>query len=258
MSVMKVTVCELNDNQAELASEWRDLVAHVRASHSNLVVLPEMPFHAWWMSEAKVDAETWNAAVASHRDWQKRLAELRAACILGTFPANRGGERINEGFLWENECYVPTHQKHFLPNQAGFWEATWCSRGNATFSVVNAGAFTVGFLICTELWSFETAREYGKAGAHLVASPRASVLATRDKWLVAGRAAALVGGVFSVSSNRRGVSQGGIRFGGEGWVIDPDGKVLGVTSEAEPFLTVDIELEDAVRAKGTYPRAVFM
>jgi N-carbamoylputrescine amidase len=124
--------------------------------------------------------------------------------------------------------------------------------------VAKAGASTVGFLICTELWSFETAREYGKAGAHLVASPRASVLATRDKWLVAGRAAALVGGVFSVSSNRRGVSQGGIRFGGEGWVIDPDGKVLGVTSEAEPFLTVDIELEDAVRAKGTYPRDVFM
>ena len=54
------------------------------------------------------------------------------------------------------------------------------------------------------------------------------------------------------------ISQGGIRFGGEGWVIDPDGKVLGVTSEAEPFLTVDIELEDAVRAKGTYPRDVFM
>jgi hypothetical protein len=34
--------------------------------------------------------------------------------------------------------------------------------------------------------------------------------------------------------------------------------VLGVTSEAEPFLTVDIDLEDAVRAKGTYPRDVFM
>jgi N-carbamoylputrescine amidase len=124
--------------------------------------------------------------------------------------------------------------------------------------VVKAGALTVGFLICTELWSFETARQYGKAGANLVASPRASVLATRDKWLVAGRAAALVGGVFSVSSNRRGISPAGIRFGGEGWVIDPDGRVLGVTSEAEPFLTVDIDLEDAVRAKGTYPRDVFM
>jgi predicted amidohydrolase len=98
MSVMKVTVCELSDNQSELASEWRALVAHVRASHSNLVVLPEMPFHPWWMSEAKVNAETWNAAVASHRDWQTRLAELRATCILGSFPANRARGRINEGF----------------------------------------------------------------------------------------------------------------------------------------------------------------
>lgn len=255
---MKVTVCELNDNQAELASEWRHLVAHVTASRSNVVLLPEMPFHPWWMSDPKADADTWNAAVASHQDWQKRLVELRPASVLGTFPATRGGERINEGFLWEEEHYLPTHQKHFLPDQTGFWEATWCSRGDGTFSVVKAGAVAVGFLICTELWSFETARAYGKAGAHLIASPRASVLAARDKWLVAGRAAAVVGGVFSVSSNRRGVSRDGIRFGGGGWVVGPDGSVLGVTSEAEPCLTVDIELEDAVRAKGTYPRSVFM
>lgn len=255
---MKVTVCELSDNPSELASEWRDLAAHVSAVHSDLVVLPEMPFYPWWMSDANVDADVWNAAVASHQEWMKRLPELGAACVLGTAPTTRAGDRINEGFIWEGARCVPAHQKHFLPNADGFWEAAWCSRGRGTFAVTKAGAATVGFLICTELWSFETAREYGKAGAHLVASPRASLLATREKWLVAGRAAAVVGGVFSVSSNRRGMSRDGLRFGGEGWVIDPDGKVLGVTSQKEPFLTVNLELGDAVRAKATYPRNVFM
>jgi len=32
--------------------------------------------------------------------------------------------------------------------------------------------------------------------------------------------------------------------------------VLGVTSRAQPFLTVSIDLADAERAKGTYPRYV--
>jgi hypothetical protein len=40
-------------------------------------------------------------------------------------------------------------------------------------------------------------------------------------------------------------------------LIDPDGSVLGVTSHAEPFLTVEVDLDQAVRAKRTYPRYAF-
>jgi hypothetical protein len=54
-----------------------------------------------------------------------------------------------------------------------------------------------------------------------------------DKWLVAGRTAAIVGGVFSLSSNRRGLSRDAIELGGEGWVIDPDGKVLGTSTPTD-------------------------
>lgn len=254
---MKVTVCELSDDQALLASEWRNLVAHTTAVRSDFILLPEMPFHPWWMSAARVDESIWNAAVASHQDWRRRLAELNTLCVGGSFPAVRAGERINEGFLWEDNAYAPAHEKHFLPDEAGFREAAWYSRGNGAYAVAKARAFTVGFLICTELWSFEHAREYGKAGAHVIASPRSTLLATREKWLVGGRAAAVVSGAFSLSSNRRGASRDGVQFGGGGWIIDPDGQVMGVTSEAEPFLTIEIELEHAVRAKYTYPRDVF-
>jgi N-carbamoylputrescine amidase len=255
---MKITVCELSDDQASLETEWSGLAAHVAAARSDLVLLPEMPFHSWWMSTASTDNSVWAAAVASHENWKGRLPKLQAKCTLGSFPVLRKDERINEGFIFENNRYIAAHEKHFLPNEAGFWEATWCSRGNGKFLVANAGTLSVGFLICTELWSIESARVYGKAGAHLVASPRSSLLETRDKWHVAGRAAAIVGGVFSVSSNRRGTSPDGIEFGGEGWIIDPDGKILGMTSRDEPFLTIDIDIAHAVRAKGTYPRDVFM
>jgi predicted amidohydrolase len=193
------------------------------------------------------------ALAANHGD---DVGHAVARVVGDPFGAVRMGERINQAFVFRDNSHTPAHEKHFLPDEPGFWEATWCSRGDGDFSVANAGALTVGFLICTEFWSFESARMYGKSGAHVIASPRASLLATRDKWLVAGRAAALVSGAFSLSSNRRGPGRQDIEFGGQGWIIDPDGKVLGVTSPPAPFLTADIDLDHAVQAKRTYPRDV--
>jgi len=45
-------------------------------------------------------------------------------------------------------------------------------------------------------------------------------------------------------------------FGGQGWIIDPDGNVLAVTSDAEPFATGDVDLAQSAEAKTTYPRYV--
>ena len=63
----------------------------------------------------------------------------------------------------------------------------------------------------------------------------------------------MVSGAYSASSNRAG-ARGEARFGGHGWVTDPDGGVLGLTSKDEPFLTVAIDRSKAERAKSTYPR----
>ncbi len=39
-------------------------------------------------------------------------------------------------------------------------------------------------------------------------------------------------------------------------LIDPDGEVLATTSDARPFVTMDIDLSKAYDAKKTYPRDV--
>ena len=39
--------------------------------------------------------------------------------------------------------------------------------------------------------------------------------------------------------------------------VSPDGDLLGATDAAEPFLTVEVDLELARAAKATYPRYVF-
>jgi N-carbamoylputrescine amidase len=90
---------------------------------------------------------------------------------------------------------------------------------------------------------------------HIIVTPRATGDASIENWLVGGRATAISSGAYSLSSNRSGPSKDGeVKFGGTGWVIDPDGKVLGITSSQEPFVTIDIDLTAAEEAKLTYPR----
>jgi N-carbamoylputrescine amidase len=146
--------------------------------------------------------------------------------------------------------------KRYLPDEDGFWEASWYERGDGAFDLAEAAGARVGFQICTELWTLERSRDYGRAGAEIIAAPRATPVSSADRWLVGGRAGAILAGAFCLSSNRAGPSRSGFEFAGLGWIIDPDGEVLGRTSAAEPFLTRTIDLADAHRAKNTYPRYV--
>ena len=254
---MKVTVCELNDKPDDFACEWEQLVTHVKAQSSQLVLLPEVPFYSWFALTPAFEPDVWQSAVTAHDLWQERLSELAPAIVLGTRPVNRGNQRLNEGFVWEEESgYRVAHYKYYLPNEQDAWEASWFSQGEGNFTPLQCGAARIGFQICTELWSMECARLYGKEGVHIIVTPRATVKATLDKWLAGGRAAAIISGAFSLSSNRVSSEGHSVHFGGQGWIVGPDGEVLGLTSRKQPFVTIDIDLSIAERAKQTYPRYV--
>jgi N-carbamoylputrescine amidase len=255
---MKVTVCELNDRPDELARQWEQLVVHVKNQRSELVLLPEMPFCPWFGDTPVFETAVWQSAVAAHDLWQVRLAELAPAIVLSTRPVNREAQRLNEGFSWEQATgYRAAHHKYYLPNEEGFWEASWYSRGDGGFIPIQCGAARIGFEICTELWSFEHALQYGKEGVHIIVTPRATSQATSDKWLVGGRATAVVSGAYSLSSNHVSFGSDPVHFGGQGWIIGPEGEVLGLTSQGRPFVTIEIALEVADMAKHTYPRYIF-
>jgi N-carbamoylputrescine amidase len=261
---MIVTVCQLRVEQAAGPLEdWAALVKHARAQHSDLVLLPEMPFYPWPFGAPRFDAVTWRALEEAHQSWLPRLSDLAPAVVAGSRPVTRRGRRYNEGFLWSDAGgYRAVHDKVFLPDEPGFWEASWYERGEDDFAAAplrpdarDEGC--AGFLICTELWSMEKARAYGQAGAQLVLTPRATEQRTVDKWLAAGRVAAVIAGAFSLSSNHYHERGEAARLGGQGWVVDPDGEVLALTTPARPFASVDIDLERAVAARKSYPRYVW-
>jgi N-carbamoylputrescine amidase len=239
-----------------LEQDWKALVEHVKSEKSDLVLLPEMPFHKWVAGTNKVDPGIWQQALAAHDQWMPRLSDLAPAAVAGSRPVIQNSKRHNEGFTWESESgYKPSHVKYYLPDEEGFWEASWYERGKQHFTVVQCKGINLGFLICTELWFFEHARGYSKQDIHLLVCPRVTPKSSVDKWIAGGRAAAVVSGAFCLSSNLNGPNTESIAFGGAGWVIEPEeGSVLGVTSQNKPFLTVAIDLEHAEKAKHTYPR----
>ena len=169
-----------------------------------------------------------------------------------------GNSNYNEAFLWSAVTgHRPAHRKYYLPNEDGFWEANWYRRGPKEFVPVELNGLRIGFLLCTEMWFTEHARSYAAAGVELLAAPRATGISSTEKWIAGGRAAAVMSGAFCLSSNRSGVDASGFEWGGRGWIIEPEeGEVLGLTSPQRPFLTIDVDLDVARRAKGTYPRYV--
>lgn len=255
---MKVTVCELSNDRAGLDNAWPDLVEHCRAERTELVLLPEMPFAPWLAASSQVDQGAWLSSIVEHESWRRTLVDLVPATVFGTEPVVIDGVNYNQGFVWSAlGGYRAAHRKYYLPNEPGFWEASWYQRGLREFVPMQTDDVTLGFLICTEMWFTEHARTYARAGVNILATPRATGATSTDKWLAGGRAAAVMSGAFCLSSNRCGTDRAGFEWGGGGWIIEPDeGDVLGVTSPSEPYITVDIDLDIATRAKKTYPRYV--
>lgn len=255
---MKVTVCELPNEAKALEPAWSELAEHVGTQSSELVLLPEMPFFRWLAHTRDVDAGQWEQAVDAHENWIVRLTDLAPATVISTRPITLNGKHQNAGYVWESKREAQTvHTKYYLPDEAGFWEASWYERGDGDFSLTDTSKGKVGFLICTELWFNQHAREYGKQGMQILVCPRATPNPTAPKWIAGGQAAAVVSGAFCLSSNLGGTTPEGGDYAGIGWIIEPDeGKVLGLTSPEQPFLTLDIDLAEADRAKKTYPRYV--
>ena len=258
---MKVTVCQLDPRPGKVDDFLERLTVHMRAEGSEFLLLPEMGFSDWLaVSKPGPDAEArWAEAVASHERYISDLETLGAKAIIGARPIlTETGSRRNEAYLWTEAAPHPAgfHQKHYLPDEDEYYEASWYERGEKRFDTVRAIGARFGVQICTELWFFEWSRQYARYGVDVLCVPRATPHGNVDKWVAGGQAAAVCSGAYCLSSNLWAPVGSGANLGGGGWIIDPDGGVLARTDEDAPFASVEIDLELARGSKATYPRYV--
>ncbi len=251
---MKATVIELDAGQLE--AQWAKLIKHIQAHQSELLLLPEMCFSPWFCTTRAVDESRWQAAVRSHDYWLGRLHELGAKMVIGTAPRSIDNKKYNIAYLWtaENELRW-IHRKTYLPNDDGYWEASWYDRGPIDFRPATVDGLCIGAVICTEIWFMQHARDYGRQGIHLLVNPRSTPHSTYAKWLAGGQSAAVIAGAYCLSSNHAGQADQ-VQLGGGGWISDPDGVVLAATTAGQPFVTLDLDLSYAEAAKHSYPRYV--
>jgi predicted amidohydrolase len=135
---MKVTVCELPNEPAALEKAWAQLVEHVQTNGSELVLLPEMPFFPWLAHTRDADSAQWDQAVQAHEAWMPRLEELAPATVASTRPVIMDGKRQNAGYILEpGRGARNVHSKYYLPDEPGFWEASWYERGDGDFSLAD-------------------------------------------------------------------------------------------------------------------------
>lgn len=216
---MIVTVCELPDDRKAFEDSWVRLGEHIKSSRSGLVVLPDMAFSPWFADGAGLEASRWNEAVAAHNAWEHRLAELGAAVVAGSRPINFGNERYDEGFVWDAEDGIRSVH----------------AKASHDFVPLEIHGVDIGFMIDSESWA-RGERPYGRGEVDLVVMPRSTRSETFAQRLAQASAVAIETGAFALSSNRSAP------FEGQGWIVAPDGSVLGTTSQAQPFVSLEINL----------------
>ena len=255
---MKVTVCQLDNRPDQLDRVLGELTEHLRQESSDFLLIPEMCFHEWLAADEDADAARWQAAVDSHDERIDALASLGVPAIVGTRPVvNSRGSHRNLAYLWTADSGAQgVHEKYYLPDEAGYWEAHWYERGELNFETCQVNDLKIGIQICTEMWFFEWARHFARAGADLLCIPRATPHGSTDKWLAGGQAAAVCAGAYCLSSNIWNPPGAKADCGGLGWIISPEGDVMACTDEDKPFASCDIDIDFARGSKQTYPRYV--
>ena len=234
---------------------FAQIAGQIRESRPDVLVTNEMPFGGWVWTVPRFDRAVAEHSVALHGE-ATGLAALRALgvpIVISSRPVWAGERVSNEAFALVDGAYVTLHHKHYFPEEAGWFEATWFRTKAPGFEVHDLAGLRVGVLLCTEAMFNERARAYGRAGADLIVVPRAGGGAS-PRWSAACAMAAVASGAYVVSSNRVGVSlRGDADFGGDGMAFGPDGGPLGMTSTAMPMATLELSLAEAAAAKRAYP-----
>jgi N-carbamoylputrescine amidase len=253
---MKVTICQLSDNEIEFAEDWKQLKVHLSQNNTNLLLLPEMPFCKWVASTKTVNEAAKLDSVQKHEKWMSAVKELNVKYVVYSKPVMDGDQYFNTAYVYRQGVgHQKIHTKAFFPEEPHFWEESWYNREAGTpFEILDLGDLKIGVLLCTEMWFTEYARKYGKQGIDLLLCPRATGEGSINHWTRCGQTLAVISGAYCLSSNKSGTGDNDFAWGGTSFIAEPmTGNLLGTTSDNEKFITCEIDLNKSREAKTDYP-----
>jgi N-carbamoylputrescine amidase len=255
MSSFKIAFAQWPEGLEPGDENWQTISQLVASDKPDILVTNEMPFGPWLAEANEFSHDRAQASVALHERGVDALRALAVPIVISSRPVDAGDRLANEAFVLEGSEYRFLHQKHYFPNEQGFFEAAWFETSTPGFQVIDVKGIRIAALLCTELMFNEHARHYGRAGADLIVVPRASGDDYRY-WEVAAAMAALVSGAYVITANRTGVAELGQVFGGRGMLFTPQADELSsveLRNDTALLRTFEINLDEARQAKADYP-----
>ena len=231
---------------------WEGLKNSVTVARPDILITNELPFGPWVAEDAVFSEDEAHRSIHVHVVGFEAMMELGLPAIISSRPVWNGKRLANEACVLENGVVRPLHRKQYFPNESGWFESEWYAGDDSGFKTAEVLGIKIGVLLCTEAMFNEHARAYGKQQASLIVIPRASGT-NLESWKIAGAMASLVSGAYVVSSNRAGRSRGGTQFGGGGFAYAPQGRLLAMTTPADPVQVFDLDPEIPARAQCDYP-----
>src|SRR5689334_13008870 len=118
--MMKVTVCELSDDEKSFRHDWEALSDHIDEHQPDLLLLPEMPFGRWIAYDRNVNAGAKHEFVEKHEQWLPRMEQLNVSLIVYSKPVFHGDKYFNTACLYEEgRGHQKLHSKAFFPEEPG-------------------------------------------------------------------------------------------------------------------------------------------
>jgi N-carbamoylputrescine amidase len=249
---LKIAFVEWPENLSTEDPSWLSLRDSITAAHPDILLTNELPFGPWIAEGAAFSNDSAQLSLRAHEQGLQGLIDLGLPAVISSRPVWNGKRLANEAFVLENGIARPLHRKQYFPNEPGWFESEWYAGDASGFVVAEVLGIKVGVLLCTEAMFNEHARAYGKQKTSLIVIPRASGM-NIESWRIAAAMASLVSGAYVVSSNRNGRSKGGTQFGGGGFAYAPQGRLLAVTSAADPLGMLELDPDVSASAQSDYP-----
>lgn len=226
-------------------------LTEARSLGAELALLPELAMNPWSPATKVADPDDAEELGGKRTQIQQKAVKEVGIAMIGAVLTLEEGVRRNTSVVFSASGNIlGTYSKTHLPEEPGFWETSHYVPGTSYGRPFEIDQFKFGVQICSDANRPEGSHLYGAMGAQAILNPRATELATYERWRPVFIANALTSGLYFLSVNRP-VPEQGVLIGGPSIAVSPRGGVLVETTE--PVAVVRLERAKVEASKHLYP-----
>lgn len=270
---MKVALVQkkYNGNRKKNLKKTIKSIKKASINNSDLVVLQELHQSEYFCQSEETKfflyANNFNEDV---KFWSKIAKKYEIVLITSLFEKRTEGLYHNTAVVFDKDgTLAGKYRKMHIPDDPGFYEKFYFTPGDLGFEPIQTSIGKLGVLICWDQWYPEAARIMALKGAEILIYPTAigwfDADSKREKkrqleaWISIQRSHAIANGVPVISCNRVGFEKDasgvmdGIRFWGNSFVCDPQGKIIAQADKKQTILYANIDKDRSKEVRDIWP-----